>query len=193
MKIIFLTEEPSMAEFLKRILPKILPEEIHFQIVPHEGIGELKKSIPVKLHHWREAEDVRFMIVLDRDSHDCIALKEEIRALCRGTVHDFRIRIACQELEAWYFGDLAAVSEAYGKDVTKYARQKKYRIPDAIRDPKETLKRLLPEHRSQREGARRIGRAFRVERNTSESFLVFLAGVRTLAGLGGDPECEGRE
>ncbi len=140
----------------------------------------------MKLRHWSEAEDVRFMIVLDRDSHDCIALKEEIRALCCGTVHDFRIRIACQELEAWYFGDLAAVSAAYGKDVTKYARQKKYRMPDEIRDPKETLKRLLPEHRFQREGARRIGEFFNAEQNTSKSFQVFLAGVRSLAELGGE-------
>lgn len=48
-KIIFLVEEPSMGFYLKEILPRIIPSQIQFQIVPHQGKRSLQGSIPKKL------------------------------------------------------------------------------------------------------------------------------------------------
>jgi len=36
-KIVFLVEEPSMKEFLKVILPKVIPDNISYTIIHHEG------------------------------------------------------------------------------------------------------------------------------------------------------------
>ena len=71
MKLVFLLEERSMKVLLDIILPKILPEGVSFQTIPHEGKSELEKSIPIKLRAWNEP-NVAFVIVHDQDSNNCI-------------------------------------------------------------------------------------------------------------------------
>ena len=58
--------------------------------------------------------------------------------------------------------------------------KKKFRVPDAIPDPKEELYRLIPEHQ-QISGAKRVAPHMDIERNTSASFQQFVRGVRRLA------------
>lgn len=180
LELIFLLEEPSMKNYLDQILPKILPPEVDFQTLHHRGCADLRLSIPRKLQNWnRPDRETRFVIVHDRDDRDCRALKLQLRQICDAVRPGVLIRIPCQELEAWYWGDLQAVSQAMGKDVTSYARKKKYRNPDAIVDPKECLRRLFPEMR-QLADATKIGKAARIEENTSESFQCFVTGVRKM-------------
>ena len=53
--IVVLTEEPSSAEMLKRVIPKILPDmlpQLDLQIVEHRGIGDLKAKLPSLLRGW---------------------------------------------------------------------------------------------------------------------------------------------
>ena len=114
MKLVFLLEEESMKHFLDGILPKILPPDVGFITVPHEGKSDLQKSVPIKLRAWKEP-GVKFVIVQDQDTGDCRELKRKLVELCGDTTQEVLIRIACHELEAWYFGDLEAVSKAYGK------------------------------------------------------------------------------
>lgn len=92
---------------------------------------------------------------------------------------DVLIRIACKELEAWYFGDLPAVSKAYEHDVAKLSQKAKYRNPDAIGNPKEELKKLFPKHQ-QLSGARKIAVHMDVTKNTSTSFRFFVSGVKKI-------------
>ena len=49
MTLVFLLEERSMKEFLDILLPKILPENVGFRTIPHEGKSDLEKSIKTKL------------------------------------------------------------------------------------------------------------------------------------------------
>ena len=59
------------------------------------------------------------------------SMKELLEIILPKILHnDVLIRIACTELESWYFGDLTAVSMAYGKDFTSFSAKSKYRIPD---------------------------------------------------------------
>ena len=46
MKLVFFLEEESMKELLDGILPKILPDNITFKTIPHEGKYDLEKSFP---------------------------------------------------------------------------------------------------------------------------------------------------
>ena len=180
MKLVFLLEEPSMKYLLDEMLPKILPGDISFLTVPHRGKRDLEKSIRTKLRGWNEP-DVRFVILHDQDTKDCRELKQSLLSLCKGTGRSVLVRIACQEMEAWYFGDTEALAIAYSNPTLwKISKQKKYRIPDNIPTPKEELYRLIPEHQ-QIAGAKRVAPHMDIERNTSESFRQFVSGVRRFA------------
>lgn len=80
MTIIFLLEERSMKEVLDIILPKILPADVCFKTIPHSGKSDLQESIPRKLKAWRQP-DVKFVIVQDQDSGDCVKIKEFLKGL----------------------------------------------------------------------------------------------------------------
>ncbi len=86
------------------------------------------------------------------------------------------IRIACRELESWYFGDLNAVSLAYNKNVRDLAVKRKFRDPDKIGHPKEELLKLFPKHQ-QLDGAKRIAIHMDIKSNTSRSFCCFFEGL----------------
>ena len=92
-----------MAVLLEGLLPRLYPD-LPFQCVSHEGKNDLEKSIPRKLRAWREP-GVRFVIIRDNDGSDCRRVKNSLYSLCQeGSREDSLIRIACQELEAWYLG-----------------------------------------------------------------------------------------
>ena len=117
MTLVFLLEEASMKTVLDIILPQILPESVEFKTIPHSGKSDLEASIPHKLKAWRQP-DTKFIIVRDQDSGDCVQIKEALKRLAEPYGRPVLIRIACRELESWYLGDLKAVSQAYGVDVS---------------------------------------------------------------------------
>ena len=49
MKLIFMLEEASMKVLLDGILPRLLPEGVGFQTIPHAGKRDLELSLPRKL------------------------------------------------------------------------------------------------------------------------------------------------
>jgi hypothetical protein len=51
-ELVFLLEEPSMAEVLKVLIPKILSDDIGFKLIVHDGKQDLEKSIPIRLHQY---------------------------------------------------------------------------------------------------------------------------------------------
>lgn len=180
MKLIFLLEEPSTKHLLDILLPKILPEDVEFQTIPHNGKRDLERSIPRKLRGWNEPGDIRFVILHDQDTQNCVQLKQSLLKLCEGSQRPVLVRIACQEMEAWYFGDMNAVALAYDKPrLRQISGQRRYRVPDQIPSPKEDLRKLVPEHQ-QIAGAKRVAPHMNIENNTSESFRQFVSGVRRL-------------
>lgn len=179
-RIVFLLEEPSMKEFLERLLPRFFPGLL-FQCVPHEGKSDLDKSIKRKLLAWREP-NVRFVIVRDNDNANCIQVKQQILQWCREAGReDTLVRLVCQELEGWYLGDLAALELAYpGNRINTERNRSKYRNPDEWQKPSVEVGRMIDEFQKF-DGARRIAPILSEENNTSHSFGVFLQGVRRLA------------
>lgn len=169
-----------MRVLLDGLLPRLFPG-LPFQCVPHEGKSDLERSIPRKLRGWREP-GVRFAVVRDNDGGDCRALKDHLRDLCRaGRRGDALIRIACQELEAWYLGEPDALADAFGREALRGIGQRaRYREPDAVARPSEAVERLVPEFQKV-SGARRMARYVTRERNRSTSFRVFMAGIEAVA------------
>lgn len=178
-RIVFLLEEYSMKVLLDGLLPRLFPG-LPFLCVPHEGKQDLEKSIPRKLRAWSEP-GVRFCVVCDNDGGDCQALKQALVALCReGGRDDTLVRIARQELEAWYFGAPDALAEAFANDqLRRLRRRARFRYPDAIDKPSAALARLVPEFQKV-SGARRMAGVLSRE-NSSRSFQALMAGLDRLA------------
>ncbi len=61
--VIFLLEESSLENVLKEILPKIIPDEISFICIPHQGKQDLAKSIPKKIRAFQFNPATKFVIV----------------------------------------------------------------------------------------------------------------------------------
>lgn len=172
-----------MKELIDGLIPRILPEGVSFLSIPHEGKSDLEKSIPRKIRSWRDADpNVKFVIVHDQDSNNCVELKSKLLGLCKGRESDVLVRIPCHELEAWYFGDLDAVEAAYDLNLNAVRNKAKYRVPDAIVSPKQELKKIIPQHQ-QIDGAKRIAKYMDISRNTSRSFQVFVEGIQRICGV----------
>jgi hypothetical protein len=90
------------------------------------------------------------------------------------------VRIACQELEAWYIGALDALAAAFGrKDLCGIAAKARFRDPDAVVQPAAALAELVPEFQKV-SGARILARVLPRE-NGSRSFQVLMAGIDRLS------------
>lgn len=176
-RIVFLVEEYSMKVLLDGLLPRLLPH-LSFLCVPHEGKQDLEKSIPRKLQSWREP-GVRFVVVRDNDIGDCMQLKGRLVAICREAGrNDTLVRIACQELEAWYLGDPAALAEAFENPaLARIGKKARYRDPDAVVKPSDALEGLVASFQKV-SGARAMAPRLEEARSSSRSFRVFMDGVR---------------
>lgn len=178
-RVVFLLEEPSMKTLLDGLLPRLFPCLV-FQCVPHEGKQDLAKSVPRKLRAWREP-GVRFVVLRDNDGGDCRALKRRLSDLClQGGRTDSLVRIACQELEAWYLGEPDALAEAFGQDNLRgIGRQRRFRDPDAVVKPSTAIRAIVPRFQKT-DGARRMAEHLSRERNRSASFQTLMQGIENV-------------
>lgn len=177
--IVFLLEERSMRLFLENLLPRLFPDLL-FRCIEYKGKRDLEKNFSHKLREWREP-GVQFIVLRDNDGGDCKQLKSRLSSLCREAGRpDTIVRIACQELEAWYLGEPDALAMAFENDSLCHIGSKsKYRDPDSVPSPSEELKSLVPEFQKG-SGARKMGACLSIERNTSRSFQALIQGVRKL-------------
>ncbi len=202
MHIEFFLEEPSAEEALKAILPKILSNNVTFDFLVFEGKDDLLNNLSVRLKGYRWIPDNwRIMVLIDEDRKDCRELKARLEKAAHeaGFVtkssatqnEDFQVvnRLAIEELEAWFFGDIEALHAAYSRVSINLQYQARYRDPDAIRGGTyEALERLLVEENYYRdklpktEVAQNIAPHMELDRNRSKSFQVFVEGLKACVG-----------
>jgi hypothetical protein len=60
---------------------RIIPSEITYKCIPHEGKQDLEKSIPRKLKAWHKP--AKFIVIRDKDSADCLKAKQKLLKLCQ--------------------------------------------------------------------------------------------------------------
>ncbi len=178
-QLVFLLEEESMKALLDVLLPQILPPEIEFLCIPHEGKQDLEKSIPRKLRAW-QTPDTTFVIVRDKDGADCIEIKSRLVSLCQQAGRsDSLVRIACHELESWFLGDLAAVEKAFNIKLAGQQKNRKYKEPDKLSNASEELEKLVKGYRKV-SGAKKIAAHMTIQQNYSHSFNCFISGISNL-------------
>ena len=202
MHIKFFLEEPSAEETLKHLLPKILVKDVSYEFHTFQGRDEMLKELPKRLkgEQWIP-DNWRIIVLIDEDRKDCHELKANLEKAAHeaGFVtkssaaqnEDFQIvnRIAVEELEAWFFGDVEAVNAAYSKIPINLQSKAKYRNPDAISGgTSEALERLLIQKNyytkriSKPTVAQKIAKHMEPSRNRSRSFQVFVEGLKACVG-----------
>lgn len=185
--VIFLLEEPSLEAALTELLPKLLGG-ISWEVHQFGGKQRMLKRLPQRLAALANylGPTQRVVVVLDRDSEDCRQLKTRLVEMSRkarlrpkGSSPSWQIaiRIAVEELEAWFFGDWAAVQSAYPRVSPHVPNKAEFRNPDTIKGgTSERLEALLVEAGyfsaglSKIELARTVAPLMDPMRNSSESF-----------------------
>ena len=199
----FLLEEPSAEAVLRTILPKILSGNISYDFFVFKGKEHLLKNLPERLKTYRQwiSDDWRIFVLIDEDRKDCHELKAKLEQAAHeaGFVtkssaaenEDFQVvnRLAIEELEAWFFGDVEALHAAYPRIPKTLQYQARYRDPDAIQGGTyEALERLLIRQNYFRERipkptvAQNIAQHMEPSRNRSRSFQVFVDGLKACVG-----------
>jgi len=200
----FLVEEPSAEEALYNLIPQILGQDFSFLVYPHQGKLDLLKELPSRLRGYRAwlPESAGIVVLIDADAKDCREQKAALESVARqagfltrssapGRRFQVLNRLAVEELEAWFFGDVGALRTAYPGISSSLGERAGYRDPDAIRGGTwEALERELQRAGHHREGlakikaAREISAHMEPARNRSRSFQMFRQGLLDLVGTG---------
>jgi hypothetical protein len=191
MHIEILVEEPSAEVALNEIVPRIV-SACTFKLHPHQGKNDLLERLPGKLAAYAKwlPDDWRIVVLLDEDRADCRALKKTVITTGQraGLPSSILCRIAVEELEAWFLGDVSALVKAYPRVPPTLGARRRFRDPDAIRGGTwEALEDALQEQGYFPTGlakiavARAIATHMDVETNGSRSFQVFRDGLRRLS------------
>lgn len=194
-------EEPSVEAALRILLPRLVPPETTIEIIQYNGKEALLRKLPQRLsglRHWIP-DEMKIMVLLDRDDDDCHGLKQilEDLALNAGLItksvagdsaFHMVIRLAIEELEAWFFGDTEALHRAFPRIPVSLKNRERYRNPDEIEGGTwESLERLLvrnnyyADRMPKIEVARLISMHMNPNTNRSRSFQVFRDAVIELA------------
>ena len=180
-----LLEEPSAKAMLEGVLPRILPSDVAPFFIVFEGKQDLEKQMVMKIKGWQKPDSV-FLVMRDQDASDCTALKNHLTRLRQqAKKQHVLVRIACKELESFYFGDLSAVEKGLKiPNIARQSKKAKYRVPDQIVNPSSELEKLTQGHYQHISGSRAIAPHLSISRNTSHSFNVLVTGIHRLLNRG---------
>jgi hypothetical protein len=201
MHVEFLVEEPSAEAALNELLPRLIGENTTFQVHPYQCKKDLLDNLPGRLRgyaRWLPA-DWRVVVLVDLDRDDCRKLKARLERLAQEASlttsskakghSEFQVlnRIAIEELEAWFFGDVEAMRAAYPRVPKTLSSKGGLTNPDAIRGGTwERLEQVLQKAGYFKAGlakiaaAREIAKHMEPNRNRSKSFAVFRDGLRAM-------------
>lgn len=151
----FFVEERSAEVALEVLVPRIRAD-FDFRIHAYGGVNDMLAKLPRRLKGIASCiqPDHRVVVVRDQDRRDCKRLKLEIENIARkagllpkGKQAAFHVltRIAIEELEAWWFGDAAALAAEFPGVPASLASRRGFRDPDAIKGGTwEALEREFP-------------------------------------------------
>ena len=174
------SDEALMQSLMPRLLDKRKDVEIEYK--PFQGKQDLEDKFYHRIKNWLKP-DSAFVVLVDQDAEDCKKLKARLCDKCKDIdPSKLIVRIACRELESWYFGDLAAVEEALGvKNLTAtYSKKSKYREPDSIQKPSQELRKITKGLYQKISGSRAIAPLLSLENNKSSSFQAFTKAIQKL-------------
>ncbi len=202
MHVEFWLEEESTKLALELLLPRLFDGETNtFDSISFGNREQLLEKLPSLLRdagaRMRGWPALRIVVLLDRDQKDCRAEKRHLEALAHAvglptkTAPDangrFLVvnRLACEELEAWYFGDRDAIAQVYPRVRAQHYEGIAHDPDEISGGTWEAFQRLLAragygDRRLKREWASLIAPHLDPTRNQSASFQCFWQGVQQL-------------
>lgn len=198
MHIEFLVEELSAEEAIRNFVPKIIGPSHTIDVHHYQGKTDLMQKLPLRLEGYRRwlPQDWRIVVLIDEDRQDCKAQKHRLESMARqarfftktapGPRNEFTVlnRIAVEELEAWFLGDVEALVAAYPRTPRSLASKARYHDPDNISGGTwEALEQVMkkagyyPSGLPKVETARNVSMHMEPTRNRSRSFQVFRDGL----------------
>lgn len=179
MKLYVFTEEASMKETLKVILPKLGLSNGQFHVIEFKGVGNLERSLERQLRAISDP-DARFLVLRDNDRGNCTNHKAKLSQMVRnaGRTEQTKIRIVCQMLESWFIADIAALiaSKHLHREVP---RRLVTCDPDLLDNPKRDLSRLRDGY-GEISGAKAIAPQLDLANRRSASFRHTIQAIRDL-------------
>jgi hypothetical protein len=206
----FLVEEPSAEAALAELMPKIIGDRATWRIHAYQGKNDLLTKLPSRLKGYAGwlPQDCFILVLIDEDRENCRSLKKRLEKASTEAGLSTRSsrrrndriqvvnRIAVEELEAWFFGDVPAIRRAYPGIPVGLSQKANYRDPDAITGGTwEALERVLQRAGyfkaglAKIEAARSIARKMDPQQNRSRSFRCFRDALLTLLP-GAGPQAE---
>jgi len=188
----FLVEDYSLEVALDGFLGKIIPSST-YQIRSFRGKADLLSKLDGRLRgysHWIQ-RDTLIVVILDLDAEDLRSRKAKLESVAasaglvpkssrkpRSDVQVLNI-LAVKELEAWFFGDWAAVRVKYPRLSSTLPARAAFRDPDAIHFTWEALEGQLQQAGYFKTGLLKVAFARAVsvnmdpQSNSSGSFKYF--------------------
>jgi Domain of unknown function (DUF4276) len=169
-----------------------------FKVHIHQGKGELRKLpeamngpkrgrglldlLPATLKGLASSRDQAVLVLLDADTDDCIRLKKALVEVHQDVAPELPVvfRIAVEETEAYYLGDLAGLKKAFPNADLELARGY---VPDSICGTAEVVARVLGEDTLRKvDWAEAIAPYLTTSpaRSRSPSFKALIAGIHKL-------------
>jgi len=142
-----LVEEPSTEAALEILVPKIVKGKATHKVHVFQGKRDLLSNLPARLRGYAPwlPQDWRIVVLIDEDRQNCAQLKGELEKICRQAglhsksnprsrgVFNVVNRLAIEELEAWYFGDIDALVSAYPRIPSTLGKRRGFRDPDGVK------------------------------------------------------------
>jgi hypothetical protein len=205
MRVHILVEGLSEKAFLEMWLPRFLPPQHSFKIIPHRGKGKipgdpsqkpdpkrqgLLDQLPAKLRAYGKelrSDTDRVLVLVDLDHDDCLMLKRRMVNVLEycDPPPVVLFRIAIEEIEAFYLGDKSGIRTAFPK--CKLSKMDSY-TQDSICGTWELFKDVIGETSEDKvQWAKLTGTNLSTQwkgpsGNSSNSFRQFCKGILKLIG-----------
>ncbi len=168
-----------MKAALLQLLPRLAIDPADVTIIAHQGVSDLEASLPRKLRAWLDP-NARFLILRDNDRGNCHVRKTKLVAVATAAnrAGQSKVRIVCQELEAWFIGDAQAL-EASGQLRKPLPKRLRTCDPDVVPYPSVELKKLNSGY-GKISGAEAIAQHLDPANNRSTSFRHTIDAIRKL-------------
>lgn len=175
-----LTEEESARPVIEALFATISEGlTVSCRVITHQGKDDLLKAITKTVPSLSRIPNTSILVLHDQDQNDCRILKAKIVHLMEQHCQcHYKIRIVCQELEAWYFGDIEAIKLCYEviNQQQLTSRTKRKNVDEIVNPSHELLKYIREYHKLKTlpkvQMAKRVAVHLNVDRNTSTSFKM---------------------
>jgi len=166
-----LVEESSAEAALRNFVPRILGSRVSFHIHAYQGKPDLLNKLPERLKGYKNwlPDNWRIVVLIDEDREDCTKIKTQLEKMAAqaglltksgaraGELFHVLNRLCVEELEAWFLGDVKAITAAYPGVPPSLAQRAGFRDPDAILGGTwEALERVLQRAGYHRGGLEKI-------------------------------------